>query len=317
MPIRFSCPECRAPVTVNDALAGLHTRCPACDAPVAVPDTAYGAPRGPAPPGPGPQPDRYDEGPPWGGDYSPFRRPLTGGWDGTRQALTVELVGAIIALVVVLGGTALQCGVLFMSRDRGFNIGMIELLRVLSIILLIALLAAVVLMLVARCMACTAPGGGHRGLAIGAASCFGAGLLLAGLFVLVGIATNFRRESEMLGILLLILTLLVLLAAHILWCIFLRGVAAFFGDNSLAVQWIVYLVLSIVLPLVVVLLIIVMESNRPMRFGPRDGLGTDVVLLTVQTVVSLAMLSWYLVLVPRAREVIGRGARRGGGYWEE
>jgi hypothetical protein len=294
-----------------------------------VPDTAYGAPRGPAPAGPVPPPDPYDEGPPWGDDYSPFRRPLTGGWDGTRQALVVEFVAAIIALVVTLGATSLQCGGLFMRRDGGLNIGMFELMRVLLVILLIAALAAIVLMLVARCMACTSPAG-HRGLAIGAASCFGAGLLLGGLFILVGIATGFRRESEVLGVLLLILAGLVLLAAHILWCIFLRGVAAFFGDNSLAVQWIVYLVLSIVLPLVVVLLIIVLESNRPMRFGARDALGTDVVLVTVQSVVSLGMLGWYLALLMRSREVIARGARpsrersvRGsahaadGGYWEE
>src|SRR5262249_23644810 len=40
MPIRFRCPECQAPVAVNDALAGLHTRCPSCSANIAVPDSA-------------------------------------------------------------------------------------------------------------------------------------------------------------------------------------------------------------------------------------------------------------------------------------
>src|SRR5262249_17918059 len=136
----------------------------------------------------------------------------------------------------------------------------------LSVVFGLGLLGSFILLVVGRCMACLVPSeSGAKGLAIGSIACMALAVALVGAFVVVLIADAGGRrgpQTAVLGVALLIAALLLALGAHILYLLFLRGVAAYLGNRELAGRVIAYLVASLIIPLVLFGLFVLLLRSR-------------------------------------------------------
>jgi hypothetical protein len=213
----------------------------------------------------------------------------------------------------------LQCAAFgFLGRGGGMGRvggGAEVLLGILGILAGIGSLVALILILVARCMCCTAPPGtGAKGLAVGAAITFILGLVSIVLFfvlMIVGIGVAFGRGGGAEGVMILgsvsgIGALLLLLTAHILFILFLRAVAAHFGNDALASRAIVYLIFSLVLPVLMVVGIIFVQMMMLRGGNEREVM---MFMTVAQWVVSLVLLGWYSSLVAQVRDTVAQTRR--------
>ncbi len=323
MSIRFLCPECQEAVSVSVALAGLHSRCPHCATNIPIPETSSAAAtshgtahRGLAQEAVSERPGREDSDRsvrkepdrPIRAERPPPRSGAERGWDLVRYGLAVEAIGAIVALCASVGYAILQCVLFGAATSRGGQ-GAAMLLAGLGILVGGASLLTVVLAVVGRCLCCTVPAGGSRGLAIGSAVCLGVAVLLGALMVFLFLLGWGNWAGAVLGVGAFLLAGLVCLAAHILYVLFLRGLAAYLGNAPLAIRLVVFLVLSACAP--VVLLLLIGLVGLAVRDADSSRAAAVVMLLLFQ-VTAVGLLGWYANLVGQVRETVAqmRGGRR-------
>jgi hypothetical protein len=158
-------------------------------------------------------------------------------------------------------------------------------------------------------MACLVPSeSGVKGLAIGSIASIGLAVVLVMALFLVAFSTPGSPPSAVLAVSLLIAAGVVILAAHILYLLFLRGVAAYLGNSSLAGRVIAYLVASLVIP-VVLLGVFYFLHRATVPFPGRDPRGMLLMVNLVQGVVGLGMMGWYVNLVAQVRDAVAQMGR--------
>jgi hypothetical protein len=320
MPIEFTCPECRQRVRVSEALAGLNARCPNCTAGVSVPESSSPEPTAVTqhPPDTGPRDaweparTRWADDQPGREDYAFLRRDVDdSGWQVVRYALTLEYIAMVIMVCAYAGMLLMQCvaGMANPGAGPGGGQGALLFVGCLALVLALGILGAFILMIVGRCMACLVPAeSGAKGLAIGSIASIGLAVVLGMALVVAAFSTPGSPQSTVLLLALLIATVLVALAAHILYLLFLRGVAVYLGNRSLAGRVIAYLVASLVL-LVVSVGIFFLLIRAMMVMPGRDPRGIQIMMNLVQGVVGLGMMGWYVNLVAQVRDTVAQMGR--------
>jgi hypothetical protein len=320
MPIEFTCPECRQRVQVSEVLAGLHTRCPNCTAPVNVPDSssppdATGVTARPGDAGPRdawePPRSQWADDRPLRDDYGFVRRDAdVSGWQVTGYAITLEYIAMVMLFCLYLGMFLFQCVLLNSPAVLGGGgMGAVQLMGCVLLLMGLVLIAAIIIMIVGRCMACMVPSAsGTKGLAISSIISLGLAVLLgvvAFLMVLADIGGRRGRgpETAVVGLAMIVAAFLLGLGSHILYQLFLRGVAAYLGNSPLAGRIVAYLVASIVIPVVMVALLIVLGVGMA-RMPGQDPRGMVLMTMVLQAIVTLGLLGWYISLLGQLRETV-------------
>jgi hypothetical protein len=307
MSIHFPCPECGEPVHANAALVGLHTRCPGCYASVTVPETS--APRETmrrhlephehvahewdAPP----PPSRYER---------MARVPQEDRWRLVRVGLLLEFIAVLMLLFATLGVLGLAClGILeVFPRGRRGDMGLAMLIGLSAVVLTGIQIIALLMIVAARSIYCAVPssaGGGAKPFAIVSVSALGGVALCALLMAFVSVLESHRPDPPPAFFVVLALGGLCLLASHIFGLLFLRGVAAYFGNSSLAARIIMFLIVSVVLPILVVGGLVVLDLT--MRRGMARG--ADIAQVLVVIIVATLIYAWYAGLLKETRDLIG------------
>ncbi|MCI0464852.1 MAG: hypothetical protein L0Z62_48645 [Gemmataceae bacterium] len=316
MSIQFHCPECQELVRVSATLAGLHSRCPSCSVSVPVPEgsepVASGvrehieaATRREWESSPLPELVAVAERPP-----SPLAapRPETG-WRTVRIGLSLEFAATIVALIAYGVASLAQCSQFALLAAESLpGPGVLLVFDMVGVLMGVAVLVALALVLVGRGLACAVPSStGARGFVIASVVCLGGSVLLGGLAFLL--ALGMRGGSEWAGVAVLALGVLAgmaLLVAHIFFCLFLRGAAAYLGNAPLGTRAIVYLVVSVVLLLVLVvgLILLGVVAVRMAFAGTRGAVGLLIVSQLVQVAIVLPLLAWHCSLVAQTRATV-------------
>lgn len=228
--------------------------------------------------------------------------PLQGlNWGKLRRALTLEYVGGTLFLWAYVGGLILHWARLGLF-GRGELVGM--LVQVVVVLAGMAALSGLILLVIGRCLACAVPSTSRtRSLAIASVCCLFGSLAAGVILFLLALTTNWfmYRDNESLVFVVATVLPLLLIAWHCLWMLFLRGVAVWLGDSSLARNCIIYLGVSILLPVVVVFIGRVVVG---MLAESGDVVGISVLLLIVMWGGGFVLLAWQRRLVVHVRETI-------------
>jgi hypothetical protein len=348
--ITLRCPECQQVVQFSDHLAGLHGRCPLCSATVTVreaggdphrervaeapplPTAAVMDPRAaaPAPRDFGPPPRYEEEEPRYGrydgrDDYGRLTEESAPAWGTTRTALTLIKSGMLVVFFALLGVfvVAMCMGAMFrgMGRPGRGEEGVVLLAGGLWLATTAALVVGGLLWFIGTCMCCSVPTeSGAKGLAIGSMLCLILYVLLILFAVFMLLALGFNRGpgfgggpepgAVVLFMGLWIVAILLGITSHILFVLFLRSVARFFGNESVAGSCIGYLVLSLVWLFGLVGFVFFMGFFASMQAG--QGMvqrRLDIVMvggLVVFIVMWLVAFFWLLNLVGQTRDLISR-----------
>jgi MYXO-CTERM domain-containing protein len=230
-------------------------------------------------------------------------------WVAVRLGLTFEF----IASVLLLSAYALTLMAAMLPLVSGGPHRVAEktgaLFPLLMVVAGLVAMASLVLVVVSRILCCFAPSrGGAKGLAIAALACLGlAPLMGLGAIMVAAGADHPPSPGVIFG--LLGLAVLGLLAGHILFLLFLRAVAVVSGNASLAGRVILYLVVSLVLPVVMALLLVGVAMASARTGG---GPGLALLAMALQVLVTLVLIGWYSSLVGQVRGMLapGRAARR-------
>jgi hypothetical protein len=316
MAIVFYCPECRQQLRVNEDYRGRRMRCPRCSGSVTVPESdARDVPmEAVVQPESRERPrrterreeDRWDEY----DDDEHRDAGLLPGWITVRGGLATVNTGLGIVLVAFLANTVITI-ISVLTLWRGDSA-----VRIAGLLaLLLAALTALILGLVGQGMCCAAPEeSGSKGWAIASflVALLGASLLILG-FVTLLLSSPGPYRSPTAALTMLWTSLFAFEVAHILLMLFLRKVAVFFLNYSLARNLIFYL--SFQLAFVVVGVGLDLASGATRMALDRGFLGTPrgaVVLVIGEVVLLLALAIIFIALLSATRTTIPspRGGRR-------
>jgi hypothetical protein len=292
--------------------------------PFAVPiPRAYDAP--PRPPRP-----LDDDTPPYRhyddrGAYGRAPEVIDPGWHTTRTALTLMKSSLIVMIFATLGWVGLllvesTVGTGPFGRPRGPETRMLVALG--AMLVGFAMIVGLLLWVIGQCMCCTTPlESGTRGLGLGSMICTVLGLLLFLFFIFLAVALDsgaFRGQFGgppapaafilMFGT--MVLSAVLFVVGHLLFVLFLRGVARFFGNESLSNSCMGYLVLYLFIVIAFIVFLFFVAFLNAAQGGMRPGL--DVVLLgggVALLVVTLVAIIWLLGLVGLARDTIQKNLR--------
>lgn len=346
MAIHYRCPKCQTADSAGDELAGTQIRCRQCGALLQLPGARpshHVAEPGVIPPAPPPMPsaearperrreDEYDEYPRRRDldreeDYGLGRGEPPAGWTTVRTGLGMmfwSLIAIIIEAVLLVIVMVAVIGIAFGPRAPGqFRRGD-EGMAVLAIVGVCSIVITALIYFIGQCLCCAAPShSGARGYALGSVICEVLIVLLYLLLVIVlagaaagGNPNPFmpgRIEGPMAAFTLLIIGLLY--TAAILFTIFIKSVARYFGDEGLARGTNGFLVMVIVLG---VLHGITGVLQFTMMAGPQfGGPGQNmapifIVFGCILGILFLAAFVWGLVLLAQTRGAIGRSLARPG-----
>jgi hypothetical protein len=327
--IEFNCPECQATIHVSEQLAGLHTRCPECSTSIPVPDGSAGGYTPSTAAGSAP-PSRRDWEPP-SSRYSDYDAPVRyagGGWDVARYGLTMEFIAVVIFICAMAASILIQCltsgmmGGMRGGGGPGGGPGAGMLMVGLGFLLLGAVVVSAVLVVIARFLCCAAPStGGLKGLAIGSAIALCMALLsFVAMFLLIGLSLEAAiggrmgrgDQQAMLTGLLALGMLLLITTAHILYMIFLRNTAVSFGNRDLGTRCVIFLVFSLVLPVLYVVAVVFLAMMASRGGNPA---GLHLFSVIALWVLILVLLGWYSNLVGQVRDTVTQGRRSSRGDW--
>jgi hypothetical protein len=344
MPITFNCPQCRKKYRVEDIYGGRQWRCPTCSADITIPRADEipveavdegsrrpapryqdEGPRGPAPRyadddprGPAPAPRRLYEDQPYEPEYRPSGgggRELAPSWGTARAGLSVVNIGLIIYLVAFVIYVLTQ--VLIVTTARGGGPGANGLLAVataVAIVFVLAALALLILWFVGVGMCCATPSeSGGKGLAVGSLICSVLSIVLGLALVVFAIALAGSRRPGSQGDAILLLVIggaagIVAFVGFVLFLFYLRAVASYFGNSGLAVNVIVYLIVTILFILGVVAAILILGAvifESLFRGNPNVGLARAALIFMIAIpVVEILLLAWLTYLVGATRTSI-------------
>ncbi|MCI0377664.1 MAG: hypothetical protein L0215_08665 [Gemmataceae bacterium] len=342
MAIHFQCPHCQTPDSCAEEMAGKEMPCRWCGAMVTVPpaDVSQHVTEASAPPPAPPwlseraqerrradEYGEYEDEPE--ADYRLADRAAAPGWGAVRIALGMmfwSLIAMAIGGVAFFALSAATVGLAGPQGGRGIAGREAEGIAIVMLTGVCGILIAFLICFIGQCMCCAAPAESRaRGLAIGSLICTVLVVLVyAGLVLWVitavgaaargGMMAGFPNLPDFLerGLLLfVVLAFALLVAAHILFILFLRTVALYFGNDALARSTMSFLVLYLVL---VVLYVVVnaVQFMMAARGGFLDPGRQSVSLMTAlgcaAVLLLIAVLVWFLVLLARTREMIGPGA---------
>jgi hypothetical protein len=325
MAINFHCPECREQFQVDDAYGGRQWRCSNCSAPITIP-AGGDIPVIRAPQRPPPlrrRQEQYD-------DFEPPPDTLNPGWGLVRGGLNVFNIGMLIVLVsgaifLILAFMTAMMAAQAVARG-GIGAGppatLIDILRAVTVVFFLGAIVSVILWVIGQSMCCAAPAeSGGKGLAIGALICSVVGVLVCIIIFFIFMSLVNRPAFAPLptpgefGLLRVfsILAFVVWLAGNILFILFLRSVASFFENYSLATHIIVFMIVYLVITVVSFGLSFVPSIWVSLPFQPNPlGLNTGAVVLSLGLIVGfIGMLIWFVAVVSLARSVIPRATRYG------
>lgn len=280
------CPFCGAQLFPSELR---ERRCNSCSEPLPSPVQAEPSPVQAEPPSPLPprREARLDDDE----DYSrrrEVRRRGGSGWAPVRTGL-----GLIIACVIVYL-LALLCGFMGAAGRMGPEP---------MLLVGLAVCTAALLGLIGLCLCVAVPvESGLRGLAIGFLMCL---LLCIGMLVLLVLVAGFAlvpRGPANLEPLFLVAgcgAALLGLAGSLLFFLFLRGVAYYFGARHLGDECITYYVVSILFGIGTTVVRVFLEGGRGM-----GGAGLGLAVGCGMLLFSLVLVLWYISLLTRVRDVI-------------
>jgi hypothetical protein len=316
MAIVFYCPECGQQLRVNEDYRGRRMRCPRCSGGVTVPETDARAVPMEAVVQPGSRErrrrnepraeDRWDEY----DDDEHRDAGLLPGWITVRGGLATVNTGLGIALVAFLANAAITT-VSILAHWRGNSA--VQIAGLLA--LLLAALTALILGLVGQGMCSAAPEeSGAKGWALASflVSLLGASLFILG-FVVLFLSNPGPSRSPTAALTMIFTGLFAFQVAHLLLVLFLRKVAVFFLNYSLARNLVLYL--SFQLAYVVIVVGIDLASKATRTTLDRGFLGIPrgaVVLVIAELVLLVALVIIFIALLSATRTTIPspRGGRR-------
>jgi hypothetical protein len=230
----------------------------------------------------------------------------------------VAIVLGVLGFVVLAALTGMAIGI----QPRG-GVGRAQaadVMMMLPMLLGLVLLLTLLIYFIGQCMCCAVPAESQaRSFAVGSLiSTVLVGLTYAGLIAwLVAVSGQafggrpaaFLPFGQGMGLGLLLMLLLILglvLVAHILFITFLKTVARFLGNDSLARSANAYLILYVVLVAwqvlanVIQVVVVGMKPRAPEPSFVMAGIAC------ITLVLALAVFIWYLVLLSRTRDTIKR-----------
>ncbi len=313
MPIAYRCPYCGAAIRFEGHLAG-RVACQQCGTIVTLPTTQIAeTPVRPslshAPEAPVRDLRRIREASQEGQFFSAEEHPRlmlrasasAPGWSTVRTALAMMFWSSIA--IIVLGGIVLFVRgarvALLVQAVRAQEMPLGGAGSEAALLPLVGgVIVAVVVCFVGYCMCCAVPAESQaRRCIVGSILCWGVAILLA-----VGLAV-FHMEAG--AVMFLVAMVLVALAGHILFIVFLKIVAGFFGNQRLARTMTGYLVLSIFSTVFQVLTNVILVSIARGDPGPGEfALGT--VFECINAVLGIAAGFWFLVLIAQTKNTIGQ-----------
>jgi hypothetical protein len=326
MAITFRCPECKEQFEVEEKYGGRKWHCTNCSTPITIPD-AGDVPldriteRAPAERRPAPPPRYDDRRPPRRreeeDDYDPPGRELSPSWSVVRAALRVITIGVSIFLVtfaIYLAAILITLNTIRPGMGPAAGQGLDGVLVLVSILLFLASLALVVLWIVGQSMCCAVPSeSGAKGLATGSLVCTVTSLVVGGLLIVFLVAMarpglGGGGGLEMLGVM-LILLYVIGIVGYILFLFFLRCIAVFFGNDTLAINILIYFIVFTVFLVgnVAFTLLAGMQASPIFRIGnPNQAFATGMAIMILEVVGALGLMVWFLVLLTLTAGTIPR-----------
>jgi hypothetical protein len=341
MPIQFRCPKCQTVDTAEDNQAGARVHCRQCGAVLQLPGQTQQIREPPAGGLPPPVPqspssewaerperrrreDAYDERRYGRDDYGLPSRELSPSWGTVRTGLGMmywSLVAIILmSLVVVLLSVFTAAG---QARQPGFRQapGPESVLAGLGGC---GMLVASLIYFIGACMCCAAPAESQaRGYAIGSVLC-GVLILMAyvgmAVWIIAAGGAFAGRPDQMfdlagrgmaMGVIFFAVSILALYVfGHMLRINFLKAVARFFRNESLARSATSYLILFVIF-LVLYVLAVVLQiavlgvAARPGVRGGQEVAGVIAIVIGCITVVlAIVIFVWFLILLSKTRDTI-------------
>jgi hypothetical protein len=311
---------------------GRQWRCPTCSADITIPradeipvEAVDEGARRPAPRyaddeprGPAPAPRRLYEDQPYEPEYRPSGgggRELAPSWGTARAGLAVVNIGLIIFLVAFVI-FVLTWGLLIWTAARGGvggrgadNLGAVAI--AVFIVFILAALADLILWFVGVGMCCATPSGSAaKGLAVGSLICSVLFVVLLLAVVVFAIALGPRRIQGDDIVLKVIgwADNIVFLVAGVLFLFYLRAVASYFGNNGLAVNIIVFFIVTLLFVVgttIANFLSPAIVQNLFARGANVQALATVALIVAIAIlVVAILLLAWLTYLVGATRSSI-------------
>lgn len=340
MSIHFQCPHCQTPDSCADELAGKEMPCRWCGGMVPVPpaDISQHVTEASSPPPPWisskagerrrvDEYGEYDDEPEE--NYRLADRAVAPGWGVVRIGLGMmfwSIIAIAIGFVVFVGISAATAGMGGLQGGGDIRGREMEGLAMVMVAGGCGILIAFLICFVGQCMCCAAPAESRaRGLAISSIICTVLAILVYfGVILWVLAAVGAAARGGMMGgfpnfpvlferglLFFVVLIIALIVSAHILFILYLRTVALYFGNDSLARGAMSLLVLYLVF-MVLYVFVNVLQFMMVAREGFLDPGRQSASLVTVLGCATLLLLFtvlvWFLVLLARTREMIGPGA---------
>ncbi len=244
------------------------------------------------------------------GDWSPPWNTVRIGLTLIRGGIATVFLGALAFAIVLVFYWTFEPHGGFRNEPVAYRVLMFAAVGVVVVGGLLALIG--------QSLCCAAPAdSGARGLAVSSIICQGVYLLLTVLAVILLIAVESGRrrnqEGEHILVGMVALTALaVYTAAHVLFVLFLRSAARYFGKESTSRSAVSYLIyFGILAGVSIVGLCLIFMATEAVRGGPRPMNEAMAMLLAVFSfalfVGHVVRLVWYLILVYYTRNAIPRG----------
>jgi hypothetical protein len=349
MAINFQCPECKQKFRTEDAYAGRQWTCPKCSARFAIPEPDDDIPvekvtARPRPPRREDEPeDDWDERDDRGyrdredRDYRDRRvdRLQSPGWGSVRGGLRLLSTAFTILLVILVLILGLQLVALAMppqARAPGAapGAGAEPFAVAVGCVTILGAITFLILLIVGLALCCSAPGeSGTKGFAVGSMLCLVGAILLivigiVALFAIAGgidprdqLMLRHLMERAIVAVALIGLAALVGLVGYILLVLFLRSVAVYFHNESLASNALIYLIVYLLYTAGSIAMAFFLPTLLFAGGQPGQVAGGMRAISLIQEVISMGLMGWFIYLLSATRSTIPppEGARRRPEYY--